>query len=96
MGKATVITFGRTATFRGLHDFLLQGGDSGQIFRVEGNVVQPAVCSTLIVIAIDRTHGDRHQEGRNRADHLLRHLGLDTQVKALIQFLGTSLAIGIR
>ena len=78
MGKAGVITCGRTATFRGLHDFLLQGGDSGQIFRVESNVVQPAVCSTVIVASIDGTHRDGYQERRNRRHHLLGHLRLNT------------------
>ena len=70
-----------TGTVHGFPDGLFQRRDAGQVFGIEGDVIEPALAAVLGVAAVDAGHGHRHEEGRGRLCDHFRDPGLHEEIQ---------------
>ena len=80
----------------GLPQRLFQGGNSGQIFGVKGNIVNPAGAAVIGVGAVDGGHGDGYQERIGGGNDHFRDFGFCNQIQTQGQVFSFGLAVGIR
>ena len=75
---------------------LFQRGDAGQVFGVQGNVVDPAGAAVGGVGAVDGGHGDGYQERIGGGNDHFRDFGFCNQIQTQGQVFSFGLAVGIR
>ena len=74
---------------------LLQLRNAGEVLGEGSHIVDPASAAVGGIGAVDRGHGQAHQEGVDGGDNHLRHGGFHAQVQAKIQIGGLGLTVGI-
>ena len=89
----------RTTVLAGVSNLLaqslLQGRNASQVLGEQGDVIDPALTTIGSIVAIDRSHGDGHQEGVGGGNNLLGNSSFDDQIQAQIQIGSLSLAVCI-
>lgn len=88
-------TFVLTSVIYGLPQSLLEGRNSAEVLRIDGDIIDPAGAAVGSIGAVDGGHGDGDEEGVAGAGDHLGNLGLNNQVQAQIQVVGLGLAIGV-
>ena len=79
----------------GLAQGFFQRGDAGEVFGVQGNVIDPARTAVIGVGAVHAGHGNRNEERRGGLGDHLGDLALHKQVQAERQILRLGVAVGV-
>ena len=100
MGVAVVNVPGGAVVVAGiclvLSQRLFETGDAGQVFRVQGHVIDPAGAAVVGVGAVNRSHRQRDEERRGGVSYHFRDAGFDQQIQAEGQISGSRMAVGVR
>ena len=97
MGKAVGDVGGGAAVLAGVGDLLtqslFQAGNTGQVLGVDGNIIDPAGAAVGGITAVNRGHGQAHQERIAGGGDHFRDCGFHDQIQTQIQVADLSLAI---
>ena len=74
---------------------LFQGGDSGEVLRVQGHIVHPTGAAIGGVAAVHGGHGEGNEEGSSCVNDHLRNPGFHHQVQAQGQAVGGGVAVSV-
>ena len=85
----------RGLKIRGFAQGLLQTGDTGQVFGIEGDVIDPALTAVVGVIAVDAGHRERDQEGIGGIHNHFGNTGLHQQVQTEGEIACGGVAVGV-
>ena len=90
------IGIGLASVVLALPQSLFQRGDAGQVFGVQGNVVNPMGAAVGGVGAVDGGHRDGYQERVGGGNNHFRDFGFCNQIQTQRKILDLALAVGIR